>query len=164
MPTEQTNRWVCSVENEKYRTNIKDKWNENVLFEEWPTENWGKKKVLQLLQRLVSFNYSQWLRINMNIAYTHVAIWCEKFHETKSQFLWPPVCTYSKMNCFPHAQPRNPRWPRKKKEKKLVIWPPKMVLWLSNDDGPCLCAQKRKEKNKKKRGNPTPHLCSNLNV
>lgn len=43
MPTEQTNRWVCSVENEKYRTNIKDKWNENVLFEEWPTENWGKK-------------------------------------------------------------------------------------------------------------------------
>lgn len=39
-----------------------------------------------------------------------------------------------------------------------------MVLWLSNDDGPCLCAQKRKEKNKKKRGNPTPHLCSNLNV
>lgn len=125
----------------------------------------GKKKVLQLLQRLVSFNYSQWLRINMNIAYTHVAIWCEKFHETKSQFLWPTVCTYSKMNCFPHAQPRNHRWPRKKKkENKLVIWPPKMVLWLSNDDGPCLCAQKRKEKNKKKRGNPTPHLCSNLNV
>lgn len=66
---------------------------------------------------------------------------------------------------FPtRAASQSPMAKKKKKENKLVIWPPKMVLWLSNDDGPCLCAQKRKEKNKKKRGNPTPHLCSNLNV